>query len=497
MSLSSDIRTRPSASVLETSGKSSLLGVSFANISLEEALQQLESAMNGNRSVNLFFVNSHCLNVSYRNINYRQALEQADLVFPDGSGVAMGCQRKGEQLQHNLNGTDLFPQLCALAARMGRSVFFLGAKPGIAAQVADWARAEYPGLKVAGTQDGYFSEEEEPEVIAGINRSNADILLVGMGVPVQELWLNRVQPQLKTSLNLAVGGLFDYYSGRIPRAPLWMRQRGLEWVWRLRQEPGRMWRRYLLGNPLYTLRLRYELGTQRLVRALPESITTRSKRMYLSLRASYQRLRHHLRPIGLDGAKRTTDIILATGALIVASPLLLIVAIAIKLDSPGPVFFGQVRAGCRARPFRMWKFRSMVVNAEALRAELEQQNEVSDGVTFKIKEDPRITRVGRFIRKYSIDELPQLANVLIGQMSIVGPRPALYSELTKYELEQRYRLDLKPGLTSEWVVAGRNNLSFQEQAALDVAYRKNRSFWGDFKIMVKTVPALLAGRGAS
>lgn len=139
----------------------------------------------------------------------------------------------------------------------------------------------------------------------------------------------------------------------------------------------------------------------------------------------------------------------------------------------------------------------MVVNAEALRADLEGLNEMGDGVTFKIKADPRITRVGRFIRKYSIDELPQFFNVLGGSMSIVGPRPGLYSELTKYDLKQRLRLDLKPGLTSEWVVAGRNDLSFSQQAALDVLYRNQRTFWGDLKLMIKTVPALLSGQGAS
>ncbi len=258
-----------------------------------------------------------------------------------------------------------------------------------------------------------------------------------------------------------------------------------------------MWRRYIIGNPRFALRLRHEARTKAFIEALPGELANHTRRARLAWRARMQRFRHRFGLASLDSSKRATDITLGLAALVALAPVFLLVALAIKLDNPGPVFFCQTRAGRRGHPFQMWKFRSMVVNAEALRADLEGLNEMGDGVTFKIKADPRITRVGRFIRKYSIDELPQFFNVLGGSMSIVGPRPGLYSELTKYDLQQRLRLDLKPGLTSEWVVAGRNDLSFSQQAALDVSYRNQRTFWGDLKLMIKTVPALLSGQGAS
>ncbi|WP_323751038.1 WecB/TagA/CpsF family glycosyltransferase [Marinobacter sp.] len=476
---------------------SELLGVSFSNISLDDALESLTAVLKEPSSTNLFFVNSHCLNVSFDTPEYRQALKRADLVFPDGSGVAMGCEMNGETLKHNLNGTDLFPLICQLVAAQGKRLYLLGATSGTPQRVAAWATAQYPGLKIVGTQHGYFTPEQETAIVDDINRSEADVLLVAMGVPTQELWLDRIRPQLNTKLNVAVGGLFDFYAGNVSRAPLWMRERGCEWIWRLLQEPMRMWQRYIIGNPLFALRARYEAKTRAFIKQIPDKFANESRRSRLAWQAGFKRFSDSLRLMRLTSTKRVTDLTLACAALLVLMPVLLIVAVAIKLESPGPVFFKQTRAGYRGRPFSMWKFRSMVANAESLRSDLEALNEMSDGVTFKIKSDPRITRVGAFIRKYSIDELPQFFNVLKGEMSIVGPRPGLYSELTKYNPEQRYRLDLRPGLTSEWVVAGRNDLSFSEQAALDVAYRKHRSFFGDLKLMIKTVPALLLGRGAS
>lgn len=258
-----------------------------------------------------------------------------------------------------------------------------------------------------------------------------------------------------------------------------------------------MWRRYLLGNPLYALRLRYEARTRELISGFHDQIQNRMQRTRLSFRASFRRLTHRWSTTLGTSSKRSTDVILSIMALICLSPLFALVAIAIRLDSPGPIFYQQQRAGYRGRAFSMWKFRSMCVDAEKLREQLEAQNEIADGVTFKMRNDPRVTRVGRFIRKYSIDELPQLFNVLRGDMSIVGPRPGLFNELTKYELSQRQRLDIKPGLTSEWVVAGRNDLSFAEQAELDIQYRNQRTLWRDIVLMLKTVPALIRGSGAS
>ena len=167
-----------------------------------------------------------------------------------------------------------------------------------------------------------------------------------------------------------------------------------------------------------------------------------------------------------------------------------------KLTSRGPVLFRQERVGLHGRTFGMLKFRSMVTNAEELKARLMAQNEMS-GPVFKMKHDPRITRIGRFIRKYSIDELPQLLNVLRGDMSIVGPRPPVPSEVAKYEAWQRRRLSVRPGLTCVWQVSGRNQISFEEWMLLDMRYIDHWSLAQDFNLILKTVPVVLTGRGAS
>jgi len=194
-------------------------------------------------------------------------------------------------------------------------------------------------------------------------------------------------------------------------------------------------------------------------------------------------------------AQRMVDIAVSLSALLVLSPLLLLTAAAIKLNSKGPVFFTQERVGLNRRRFRMIKFRSMVVNAEELRARLESQNQVK-GAMFKIQRDPRVTSVGRFIRKYSIDELPQLINVLRGDMSLVGPRPALPQEVSQYSWNQRRRLSVKPGLTGLSQVSGRSDLSFRETVDLDLYYIDQWSIVLVLKIIFRTLPAVLKGRGA-
>ena len=193
--------------------------------------------------------------------------------------------------------------------------------------------------------------------------------------------------------------------------------------------------------------------------------------------------------------KRFFDLVISIMALILLSPLLLITMVAIKLEDGGPVIYSQTRVGKNGKPFTFYKFRSMCVNAGEKRLDLKDLNE-SDGPIFKITKDPRITKVGRIIRKSSIDELPQLRNVLRGDMAIVGPRPPLLNEVAQYTPEQMHRLDVKPGLTCYWQCSGRSNLSFEKWMELDFKYIKERSLWTDFKIILKTVPAVLLGRGA-
>ena len=199
--------------------------------------------------------------------------------------------------------------------------------------------------------------------------------------------------------------------------------------------------------------------------------------------------------MGYRFVKRTFDIIASLLALVICIPVFLITAIAIIIDDPGPVLFFQDRNGLNGKVFKMWKFRSMVKNAPQLRFEMEDQNEY-EGAAFKIKNDPRITRVGRFIRKASIDELPQLVNILRGDMSFVGPRPMATYEVEKLTAEQKRRMLVKPGLTCYWQISGRNDVSFEDWMKLDYQYIKDASIMTDLKILLKTVPAVLGGKGA-
>lgn len=196
-------------------------------------------------------------------------------------------------------------------------------------------------------------------------------------------------------------------------------------------------------------------------------------------------------------AKRIVDVVLTTALLVVLAPLFLLTGCLIKLYDRGPVFFRQQRIGRNGVPFSCYKFRSMVVNAEAMRAELELRNRHgADGVTFKLERDPRITPIGRIIRRTSIDELPQLFNVLLGEMSLVGPRPAIPSEVARYNDYQLQRLSVTPGLTCLWQVSGRAELPFEEQVRLDLQYIARRSLALDLALLLKTIPAVVSGRGA-
>lgn len=194
--------------------------------------------------------------------------------------------------------------------------------------------------------------------------------------------------------------------------------------------------------------------------------------------------------------KRLLDIVVSLSAGVVLLPLMMAVALLIRAQDGGPALYWQTRVGRRGRHFPFPKFRSMVIDAEALRARLQASNEDADGVKFKMRRDPRITPLGRVLRKYSIDELPQLWCVLRGDMTLVGPRPPLVSEVPAYSAEDWGRLDVVPGLTCLWQVRGRSELSFREQVALDLEYIRTCGALTDLKILVQTVPAVLLGRGA-
>lgn len=466
-----------------------LLGVRIDNATMSEALASIHTAIKNQERKCFAFVNADCLNKATHNAPYARVLSRQHKVFADGSGIRVAGLMRGINVRGNVNGTDMFPLLCEQAANEGHGIFLLGAREGLADEVARQMQERFPKLIISGTQHGYFPKADIGKVIDAINHSGAKILLVAMGAPHQELWISRYSDRLSVNVAIGVGGLFDFFSGRIPRASQWMRENGLEWIWRFKQEPMRMWRRYILGNPLFLLRCWREQHA--------EAANGR-----FGWQVSLPSIRGHLRRLAwwLDGMvyntmKRGLDIVLAALGLCVLSPFFLMIAALIKFESAGPIFFSQTRVGLKGKRFRMWKFRSMFIDAEARRAALLAQSDRS-GMHFKMKSDPRITRMGRYIRRASIDELPQLFNVLMGSMSIVGPRPNLETEVSRYSIDEFGRLDSKPGITCIWQVSGRAEIPWERQVEMDLDYVYEPSIASDINLIVKTLPAILSGKGA-
>ena len=238
----------------------SIFSIPFANCTRTQAIERLDELLRNSRrngrAAFAAFINAHCMNIAYKDSHYASILkDEADVVWPDGIGIKLAGRILGFDVPYNVNGTDLFPLIC----RQKYTVYMLGAAPGVAEQAMRNASAQFPDATFVGSCHGYFSEEhKEQDAIAEINALNPDILLVALGVPRQEKWIAAHRGELRCGVAVAVGGLLDFISGRIPRAPLWMRDNGLEWCYRLYQEPVRLFKRYIIGNPLFLFRVLLE-----------------------------------------------------------------------------------------------------------------------------------------------------------------------------------------------------------------------------------------------
>jgi lipopolysaccharide/colanic/teichoic acid biosynthesis glycosyltransferase len=239
-----------------------------------------------------------------------------------------------------------------------------------------------------------------------------------------------------------------------------------------------------------------KLDTQALISERYFAVQSPLGRWRLNLRLFCKRALWNATLSSAHIVKRIFDVIVSATALLLLAPLFLLIAICIKLEDGGPLIFAQTRVGRFGREFKMFKFRSMCMDAEARLKELLLQNQHREGVTFKLKNDPRLTRVGRWLRKFSLDELPQFYNVLRGDMAIVGPRPPLPREVALYTPADRRRLAVKSGITCLWQIGGRAEIDFSGQVKLDVQYIESQSFLVDVKILLRTIPAVLTGKGA-
>jgi exopolysaccharide biosynthesis WecB/TagA/CpsF family protein len=232
-----------------------VLGVGVAVLDVDAALAEVRRLLDGPRPAVLAYANAHTLNVASRNEEFLRVLREADLVLNDGSGLAIAARLRGQTFPANLNGTDFTPKVLLTAADCGASVFLLGGVPGVADAAAERLRVNIPGLTVAGCAHGFFGDAELPALLCAIRASNARVLLVGMGNPEQELWLADHLADTGAVLGVAVGAFLDFTAQRVPRAPGWMRDAGIEWMYRLAREPRRLFGRYVAGNPLFLQRV--------------------------------------------------------------------------------------------------------------------------------------------------------------------------------------------------------------------------------------------------
>jgi exopolysaccharide biosynthesis polyprenyl glycosylphosphotransferase len=690
--------------------RSRLMGVDIDSLTREQFLARIDTYVQSRQPHQITYLNADCLNKCSSDRAYREAILQSDLVYADGMSVVWASRLFGYPLPERVNANDLIPEFCRRAEQKGYRLFLLGGEEGVAERTAAQWVAEYPGLQICGCHSGFFSVEEEVDVLQVIQAAQPDILIVGMGAPKQELWIQRNGKTLGIPVSWGVGGLLDYSAKGIARAPVWMRQCGMEWFWRLCMEPKRLWKRYVLGNILFTFRVGFLIFTDAIlvsvawflayfmrsywkdhlpgstqqplnpienyVIALPvivlvwiilcasldlyrrqfmrtafDELTAIVKMsllfMVTSMAAAFlmkgldpsryvlilcsllafvfllfsrvllhrmeknlyqegigriralfvgtsmyaknmiKRLQNQsagkyeilgildekrvagdrfmgqpvlgknselaywvdalrpdeifftdpdmkrreilnlvvqcgnstsirqfniltdmfgmitdrayfstdddfsfkvLRQGGLSPleriCKRMLDISIASFLLILSLPFLPIICFLIRLSSPGPAIFKHERIGKDGRPLVMYKFRTMY----------REVNEYEEAPIRK--DDPRIIPIGRFLRRTSLDELPQLWNVLKGEMSMVGPRPEMQFIVNQYEPWQKRRLSVLPGITGLWQISGRKDLPLHANLEYDFYYIQNQSLLFDLIILLETVPVVLFGKGA-
>ncbi len=693
--------------------RSRLLGIDIDSLTGDQFLQRIDEFVQSGTPHQISYLNADCLNKCWSDRSYREAVIASNLVYADGMGVVWASRLFGHPLPERLNANDLLPAFCQRAEEKHHRIFLLGGEDGIAEKAAEDLKSRYPQLQIVGCHHGFFSGEEEEAVIEAIREAKPDILIVGMGAPKQELWIHSHLTQLGIPVVWGVGGLLDYSAKGLRRAPVWMRKTGVEWLWRLFLEPKRLWKRYLLGNILFTFRVGFlviadaimagvawlsayairaylipqltflpetlrkplnpfsqyliampviiftwiticaslDLYRRQFLRTALEELTAIVKMVFLFLISSMAvafllkgldpgrsvlilssmlafvfmvcsrlfwgymekslfqegigrvralivgsskqaeelivRLKEqpereyeilgildNEKPIGetiygqpilgpiqdlplwaktlaadeifftnpnmnkpdllnlvvacgeqtsvkqynlltdmfgviTDQAffnykddipfkvlrqgklstiervlKRLMDIIISGTMMIIFLPIFPVISVLIRVSSPGPAIFRHKRIGRDGIPFIMYKFRTMY----------EEVNEYQEAPIKK--DDPRIIPIGRWLRRTSLDELPQLWNVFKGEMSMVGPRPEMPFIVDSYEPWQRRRLSVLPGITGLWQISGRKDLPLHSNLEYDFYYIQNQSIILDIIILMKTIPVVLFGKGA-
>jgi len=693
--------------------RSRLLGVDIDSLTSEEFLNRIDEFVRSGAPHQVAYLNADCLNQCWSNRTYRDALSTSELVYADGMGVVWASRLFGHPLPERLNANDLLPAFCVRAEEKEHRIFLLGGEDGIAEKTARELKSQYPRLQIVGYHHGYFTEVEEPEVIRTIQSSKPDILIVGMGAPKQELWIRKHLKNLGVPVAWGVGGLLDYTAKGLRRAPVWMRKVGMEWLWRLCLEPRRLWKRYLLGNILFTFRVGFlvfadavlaslawfiayflrgyvipgltflpdfariplnpfvnylyalpviistwiiicaslDLYRRQFLRTALDELAAIVKMVFLfwitsmavgfllktldlsravlmissllafgflvSSRLLWSRMEKAMFSEGIgrvralivgagepaqkviqrlqqqsegkyeilgvmddklaegdtvcgkpvlgpvdrisewaknlavdeifftdpqmekrdllnlvvscgerttvrqyniltdmfgmiaDGAffdevdeipfkvlrqgglspfeqscKRALDVVLAGTMLLLTLPFFPLICLLIRISSKGPAIFSHQRIGKDGKPFIMYKFRTMYTEVNEYQEAPIRNN------------DHRIIPIGRWLRRSSLDEMPQFWNVLKGEMSMVGPRPEMPFIVESYEPWQRRRLSVLPGITGLWQISGRKDLPLHSNLEYDFYYIQNQTLLFDLIILLRTIPVVLFGKGA-
>ena len=470
-----------------------LFGIGIDNLDLAGVLEALEGLIAAGRPSLVVTPNAQHIDLLSRDREFRSAYHGASLVIADGVSIVWTSVLLGRRLKARVAGSDILPAFCSTAARKGYRLFFLGAGPGIAARAADRLTDTNPGLLVCGTYSPPFGFEhdagENERIIECVRSRRPDALFIGLGTPKSEKWAWAHLAALGVPAVVCVGAGFDFVAGSKRRAPCWMQAAGLEWFYRLIQEPGRLWERYLVGNARFLARLVKEIVR----RKAPEEGLGNGP-------IDIERIPkgHLLKPKNLI-IKKSLSLILALISCVVLIPWFLIIAAAILLDSRGPVFYSQDRVGKDGKLFKIFKFRSMHIDADlqfdallerdlSARAEWKEFQKTGKGSprdprrTIPAQMEPRRAppATQRSPRGHEPDRAAALSAARTGAHPGTGP----------FDLPDR------PGITGLWQVRGRNLLTFDDRLHLDEFYIHNWSFWLDTVILLKTVRVLLRNEGA-
>lgn len=479
---------------LQVTGSGNLLGLHFARLSPTRFASWVRLSLMTPGNKTMLFVDASSLNHCVSHPSALATLKHADLLIPRGRALQLQLPYSDTDSAQTASTQTLYDELFLELELRKLKVVMLATDKSAAREAEAELIRRYPGLafSIETLNDQYqFSTTELAE---RLTKDKMQVVISLLPSPKQERLLSRLNRLMTDQLMFGIGEglpeslmeLNSHESSLFGRLSVWARKRRHSILLRPHQWIG------FIGRTLMSKLSSNSEPTPLNLAMSGGGWRARLYRTLIAAKASSFRLRRALGQV----FKRAIDLIGVGTGLLLLSPLLLVVALVIKLTSPGPIFYSQMRVGLRGKLFRMWKFRSMYTDADKRKAELEAQNEMAGGVLFKMKHDPRITPIGRVIRRLSIDELPQLLNVLSGEMSLVGPRPALPKEVEAYPVLARARLEVKPGLTGLWQISGRSDLPFDKQVLLDTAYVHTQSTTNDIKLIAKTIPAVVSGKGA-